>query len=74
MKFSISSLVSALQHRCQARYGSLGLIPEPIWKMSCNNLLELTLYRIKKRWRIQNGQSKKENPKKLTTRQNTNTS
>ena len=31
--------ISALQLRCQAWYGSLGLIPGPIWKMSCNNLL-----------------------------------
>ena len=25
---------------CRAWYGSLGLIPGPIWKMSCNNLLQ----------------------------------
>jgi hypothetical protein len=31
--------ISALQLRCRAWYGSLGLIPRPIWKMSCNNLL-----------------------------------
>jgi hypothetical protein len=31
--------ISALQLRCRAWYGSLGLIPGPIWKMSCNNLL-----------------------------------
>jgi hypothetical protein len=33
------ALVSALQLRSRAWYGSLGLIPEPIWKMSCINLL-----------------------------------
>jgi len=38
MKFSISSLVSTLDP-----YGSLGLIPGPIWKMSCNNLLLLSM-------------------------------
>ena len=31
--------ISALQLRCRGWYGSLGLIPGPIWKMSCNNLL-----------------------------------
>ena len=31
--------ISALQLRCRAWYRSLGLIPVPIWKMSCNNLL-----------------------------------
>ena len=31
--------ISALQLRCRAWYGSVGLIPGPIWKMSCNNLL-----------------------------------
>ena len=31
--------ISALQLRCRAWYGSLRLIPGPIWKMSCNNLL-----------------------------------
>jgi hypothetical protein len=31
--------ISALQLRCWAWYGSLGLIPGPIWKMSFNNLL-----------------------------------
>ena len=31
--------ISALQLRCRAWYGSIGLIPGPIWKMSCNNLL-----------------------------------
>ena len=31
--------ISALQLRCRAWYGSLGIIPGPIWKMSCNNLL-----------------------------------
>jgi hypothetical protein len=31
--------ISALQLRCRAWYGSLGLIPGPIWKMPCNNLL-----------------------------------
>jgi hypothetical protein len=31
--------ISALQLRCRAWYGSPGLIPRPIWKMSCNNLL-----------------------------------
>ena len=31
--------ISALQLRSRAWYGSLGLIPGPIWKMSCNNLL-----------------------------------
>ena len=31
--------ISSLQLRCQAWYGSLGLIPGPIWKLSCNNLL-----------------------------------
>jgi hypothetical protein len=31
--------ISALQLRYWAWYGSLGLIPGPIWKMSCNNLL-----------------------------------
>jgi hypothetical protein len=30
--------ISALQLRCRAWYGNLGLIPGPIWKMSCNNL------------------------------------
>jgi hypothetical protein len=35
--------ISALQLRCRAWYGSLGLIPGPIWKMSYNNLLILTL-------------------------------
>jgi hypothetical protein len=34
--------ISGLQLRCRAWYGSLGLIPWPIWKMSCNNLLLLT--------------------------------
>ena len=33
--------ISALQLCCRAWYGSLGLIPGPIWKMSCNNLLLL---------------------------------
>ena len=33
--------ISVLQLRCRAWYGSLGLIPGPIWKMSCNNLLVL---------------------------------
>ena len=33
--------ISALQLRYRAWYGSLGLIPGPIWKMSCNNLLLL---------------------------------
>ena len=36
--------ISALQLRCRAWYGSLGLIPGPIWKMSCNNLL-IYIYR-----------------------------
>jgi hypothetical protein len=31
--------IAALQLRCRAWYGSLGLIPGPIWKMACNNLL-----------------------------------
>ena len=31
--------ISALQLRCRAWYGRLGLIPRPIWEMSCNNLL-----------------------------------
>ena len=31
--------ISALQLCCRAWYGSLGLIPGPIWKRSCNNLL-----------------------------------
>jgi hypothetical protein len=31
--------ISALQLRCRAWYGSLGIIPGPKWKMSCNNLL-----------------------------------
>ena len=31
--------ISALQLRCRAWYGSLGIIPGPIWKMSCNNLI-----------------------------------
>jgi hypothetical protein len=31
--------ISALQLRRRAWYGSLGLSPGPIWKMSCNNLL-----------------------------------
>ena len=35
--------IPALQLRCQAWYGSLGLILEPTWKMSCNNLLILML-------------------------------
>jgi hypothetical protein len=30
--------ISALQLCCRAWYGSLGLIPGPIWKTSCNNL------------------------------------
>ena len=34
--------ISALQLRCLAWFGSLGLIPGPIWKMSCNNILLLT--------------------------------
>jgi hypothetical protein len=29
--------ISALQLRCRAWYGSLGLIPGPIWKMSCKH-------------------------------------
>ena len=33
--------ISTLQLRCRAWYGSLGLIPGPIWKMPCNNLLIL---------------------------------
>jgi hypothetical protein len=37
--------ISALQLRCRAWYGSLGLIPGPIWKMSCNNLLLLYRHR-----------------------------
>jgi hypothetical protein len=36
--------ISALQLRCRAWYGSLGLIPGPIWKISCNNLLLLVTY------------------------------
>jgi hypothetical protein len=32
--------ISSLQLRCRAWYGSLGLIPGPIWKMTCNNLLK----------------------------------
>ena len=39
-----STNISALQLRCRAWYGSLGLIPGPIWKMSCNNLLLLYSY------------------------------
>jgi hypothetical protein len=35
--------ISALQLRCRIWHGSLGLIPGPIWKMSWNNLLILTL-------------------------------
>jgi hypothetical protein len=31
--------ISALKLRCRAWYGSLVLIPGPLWKMSCNNLL-----------------------------------
>ena len=31
--------ISSLQLRRRAWYGSLGLIPGPIWKISCNNLL-----------------------------------
>jgi hypothetical protein len=34
-----SRSVSALQLHCRAWYGNLELIPGPIWKMSCNNLL-----------------------------------
>ena len=37
--------ISALQLSCQAWYGSLELIPGPIWKMSCNNLLLLYGYK-----------------------------
>jgi hypothetical protein len=33
--------ISAIQLRSWAWYGSLELIPGPIWKMSCNNLLLL---------------------------------
>ena len=33
--------ISALQLRSRAWYGILGLIPGPIWKISCNNLLIL---------------------------------
>jgi hypothetical protein len=33
--------ISALQLCCRAWYRSLGMIPGPIWKMSCNNLLIL---------------------------------
>jgi hypothetical protein len=40
--------ISALQLRCRAWYGSLGLIPGPIWKMSCNNLLLLMVICIDK--------------------------
>jgi hypothetical protein len=38
--------ISALQLCCRAWYGSLGLIPGPIWKMSCNNpsFLVIKLY------------------------------
>ena len=32
-------LITTFQLRCRAWYRSLGLIPGPIWKMSCNNLL-----------------------------------
>jgi hypothetical protein len=32
-------LITTCQLRCRAWYRSLGLIPGPIWKMSCNNLL-----------------------------------
>jgi hypothetical protein len=39
--------ISALQLRCWAWYGSLGLIPGPIWEMSCNNLLTITVHTIK---------------------------
>ena len=35
--------ISTLQLRCWAWYGSLGLIPGPIWKMSCNSLLVLSV-------------------------------
>ena len=31
--------ISVLQLHCRAWYGSLGLIPGSMWKMSCNNLL-----------------------------------
>jgi hypothetical protein len=33
------TLISTRQVRCRAWYGSHGLIPGPIWKLSCNNLL-----------------------------------
>jgi hypothetical protein len=35
--------ISALQLCCRAWYRSLGMIPGPIWKMSCNNLLILLM-------------------------------
>jgi hypothetical protein len=43
MTFSISVLVSSLDpYKSSAialgSYGSLGMIPEPIWKRPCNNL------------------------------------
>ena len=38
--------ISALQLRYRDWYGSLGLIPGPIWKMSCNNLLILSYYLV----------------------------
>jgi hypothetical protein len=41
--------ITDLQLRCRAWYGSLGLIPGPIWKMSCNNLL--LIYDRLKLWR-----------------------
>jgi hypothetical protein len=36
--------ISALQLRCRSWYGSIGLIPGPIWKMLCNNLLIFHIY------------------------------
>jgi hypothetical protein len=48
--------ISALQLRCLAWYGSLWLIPRPIWKMSCNNLLlfhsETILHSIYSTWKL----------------------
>ena len=41
--------ISALQLRCRDWYGSLGLIPGPIWKMSCNTLL-IVLHNIGYTW------------------------
>ena len=35
---------------CRAWYGSFGLIPRMIWKMSCNNLLISLLSNVTSKW------------------------